>query len=81
MNSLLFMWFLVLPRQCDLLWAASSHSFDVCLQDTSLESVQRRMKLSGVSVFVGERGGGYPSNFVDMFGRKCVQISYNPGET
>ncbi|KAM4798085.1 nucleoredoxin-like, partial [Urocitellus parryii] len=60
---------------CDLLWAASSHSFDVCLQDTSLESVQRRVKLSGVSVFVGESWGGDPSNFVDMFRRKCARIS------
>lgn len=63
------MWFLALSRQCELLWAASSHSFDVCLQDTSLESVHRRVKLSGVSVWVGGSGGD-PSNFVDVFGRK-----------
>lgn len=69
MNSPLFMWFLASLWQHDLFWAASSNSFDVCLQDTSLESVQRRVKLSGASVLRREVGRD-PGNFVYVFGRK-----------
>ena len=80
MNFLLFMWFLASLWQHDLFWAASSNSFDVCLQDTSLESAQRRVKLSSPSVLSGEVGRS-PSKFVYVFGRKWGLTVNNPGRT
>lgn len=74
------MWFLASLWQHDLFWAASSNSFDVCLQDTSLESVQRRVKLSGIRV-LREEVGRNPSNFVYVFGRKWGFTGSNLGRT
>lgn len=74
------MWFLASLWQHDLFWAASSNSFDVCLQDTSLESVQSGVKLSGMCV-LREAVGRSPSNFVYVFGRKWGFTGNNLGRT